>query len=391
MHSNKKNYKGLLVHFNETVVKLHMKIVYYCLFLSLFIVSCFNADTSNISKHVVINLDNVEKENASLSDFFSNIEFIPLENNPNCMLSHVEKMEVTDKGFILLDRSNMPTIQTFAFNGEYTGKIGDVGKAKGEFQNNVFDICSSVNGDTIAIATQQGIMLFDNGKYNLTKAIDKGFVKRIQSTLDGFVYCSDYSDDNHSLHILDKNLNVQIDLFNTNGMMIGNFGATHNTIQTYAGDICYYDQYQSCFYCIKQNQLDDITQIKLESKNILNYDSYNDEKLYIKPYDSVMDYYIINGNIYGNMCLSHALYFFKLNISNASINIYDVKGWLPRNGVLYGDNLYCIISQDDFLSLSNMEFEGTAISSIENNYHKVKGLIHEKSNFIIVKLKFKYL
>ena len=38
-----------------------------------------------------------------------------------------------------------------------------------------------------------------------------------------------------------------------------------------------------------------------------------------------------------------------------------------------------------------MEFEGTAISSIENNYHKVKGLIHEKSNFIIVKLKFKYL
>ena len=104
-----------------------------------------------------------------------------------------------------------------------------------------------------------------------------------------------------------------------------------------------------------------------------------------------MDYYIINGNIYGNMCLSHALYFFKLNISNASINIYDVKGWLPRNGVLYGDNLYCIISQDDFLSLSNMEFEGTAISSIENNYHKVRGLIHEKSNFIIVKLKFKYL
>ena len=73
MHSNKKNYKGLLVHFNETVVKLHMKIVYYCLFLSLFIVSCFNADTSNISKQVVINLDNVEKENASLSDFFSEI------------------------------------------------------------------------------------------------------------------------------------------------------------------------------------------------------------------------------------------------------------------------------------------------------------------------------
>ena len=111
-----------------------MKIV-YCLFLPLFVVSCFNEETSNISKQLTINLDNVKKENASLSDFFSCIEFIPLENNPKCMLSRVEKMEVTDKGFILLDRSNMPAIQTFAFNGEYTGKIGDIGKAKGEFQD----------------------------------------------------------------------------------------------------------------------------------------------------------------------------------------------------------------------------------------------------------------
>lgn len=367
-----------------------MKIV-YCLFLPLFVVSCFNEETSNISKQLTINLDNVKKENASLSDFFSCIEFIPLENNPKCMLSRVEKMEVTDKGFILLDRSNMPAIQTFAFNGEYTGKIGDIGKAKGEFQDNVFDMCSSVNGDTIAIATQQGIMLFDDRKYKLTKVIEKGFVKRIESTFDGFVYCSDYSDDHHSLHILDKNLSVQTDLFNTNGIIIGNFGATHNTIQTYKSDICYYDQYQSCFYCIKQKQLNDIVQIKFESKSVLNYDSYNDEKLYIKPFDSVMDYYIINGNIYGNMCLSHALYPFKLDVSNASINIYDVEGWLPRNGVLYGDDLYCIISQEDFLDLSSSEIEEVAIKSIKNNYHKVKELINERSNFIIVKLKFKHL
>lgn len=368
-----------------------MKIVYYFLFLSLFVVSCFNAETSNISKELVINLDNVKKEKASLSDFFSNIEFIPLENNPDCMLSRVEKMKVTDKGFILLDRNNMPAIQTFSFDGKYTGKIGDIGKAKGEFQDNVFDMCSSANGDTIAIATQQGIMLFDNRKYKLTKAIEKGFVKRIESTLGGFVYCSDYSDDHHSLHILDKNLNVQTDLFNTNGIIIGNFGATHNTIQTYKSDICYYDQYQSCFYCIKQNQLNDIVQIKFESKNVLNYDSYNDEKIYIKPFDSVMDYYIINSNIYGNMCLSHGLYFFKLDVSNASINIYDVEGWLPRNGVLYGDDLYCIISQEDFLNLSNWEMDGIAFKSIKNNYQEVKEVINEKSNFIIVKLKCKHL
>ena len=91
------------------------------------------------------------------------------------------------------------------------------------------------------------------------------------------------------------------------------------------------------------------------------------------------------------MCLSHALYPFKLDVSNASINIYDVEGWLPRNGVLYGDDLYCIISQEDFLDLSSSEIEEVAIKSIKNNYHKVKELINEKSNFVIVKLKFKHL
>lgn len=364
-----------------------MKKNLYCLFLSLLIVSCFNKGASTVFKTQTINLDNVTKEDASISDLFSDIDFMPLENNPNCMLSYVEKMEVTDRGFILFDKGNIPAIQTFSFNGEYTGKIGDIGKAKGEFQNNVFDICSSVDGDTIAIATSEGIMLYKNRKYQFTKTLEQGFVKHIMWIPDGFVYCSDYSDDNHSLHILDKNLNIKNDLFNTNGVMIRNYGATHHAIQTDKNNIFYYDQYQSCFYRINQSNLNDITQIRLESKNALNYSSFEDSELYVKPFDSVMDYYLFNGDVYGNISLSDGLYFFKLNISNASLNACRIKEFLPNNCVPYGNELYCIISQEEFLNLSETGFEIIANKSITTNYHKVKELINEKSNFIIIKLK----
>lgn len=106
----------------------------------LFLTSCAETKTNNVEPSNTLNmvsdfmkLRSYGYKCPSFSDIITEIEFVPLEPQKECMLTSIEKIKIDgDKIFIFNEGANLGVF-VFDISGKYLNKIGDMGSSKQEY------------------------------------------------------------------------------------------------------------------------------------------------------------------------------------------------------------------------------------------------------------------
>lgn len=359
--------------------------------------SCSSFEERDTISKVVVDLDTTHIQSISLSDFYSEIEFIPLDNSENAIVGRASVIDVSKEGIIVLDRSNLPVIKQFTLDGKYCRNIGRIGKAKGEFQNNVSNIAYSNTGDTIFIVTFEGLNLYDKtGSFISSKSFGDCFVLDFKPISSGYVYSTRYfgAHDN-ILHFWDYNFENVKDLLPTDGYGIGDWGFCRNPIRNNESSLYYYNEYNSDIYEIDIHNKKPLKCIHLSSKHSLSLSRFSngsDVEVYDEPIDLIYSYMAHSNKLYGDIIsVDNGSVLFELCMKNNELKLYNVGRWHPNIKAVYEGYCYDIIDQNEFLKLSDEYDCAESLAGMEKcNYLEIKDSITEKSNFIIVKSKLKY-
>lgn len=265
-----------------------------CILILCICQGCCDINQQNID-FAEINIDDVPKQKVRLSDIYSEIEFIPLENNIHCMLNNVSKIVPMNNGYLILNKSSFPSVYLFDANGRYKCKVGRFGKAKGEYQNNVLSITSNRNGDSLIISTFEELLCYDkDGRFLFSKRCDFGIPFDIEKSNGGYVISSDYHGTENTLHIIDNAFDVIGKLNPSKNIIISNWGMHNNPIRIEDNMIYFYNQYDSKFQCFnsKQNYVE--KEIKLKSKNMIDIDLFSDTNdPFENDFDIVYEYTVL--------------------------------------------------------------------------------------------------
>lgn len=95
-------------------------------------------------------------KNGSFSELTSDVEYIPLETRPDCMLDPIAKLALTDS-FIFI--SDVKKLLQFKKNGQFIKQIGSIGRGPGEYKS-VSDFFIDENGKRIYILDGREIQIF---------------------------------------------------------------------------------------------------------------------------------------------------------------------------------------------------------------------------------------
>lgn len=96
--------------------------------------SCGNGVDKETVSEIDIALDFPKKENlVNLSDIADRVSFIPLATNDSCRIGSVDKLIVTDKYFVVVDKSLAASVFVFDKSGRFINRIGDRGHSKKEY------------------------------------------------------------------------------------------------------------------------------------------------------------------------------------------------------------------------------------------------------------------
>ena len=344
--------------------------------------SCGNHENDTEISVCIEETDDIQ--NISFFDLFSDISFIPLENNEECMIDYSRALCVNDNGFVIFYRDYKPNIVQFDCQGRYIGKIGKIGKAKSEIQDNVLNVCTNKTGDTIALSTFFDIKLYNNeGKHLCSTMIENGYGTSIVKTNSGFAFSTQYSPNPNSIHFIDEKGETLHEMMSTDGNVIGNMGYVRQTIRYDNNYLFYLDQFRSVLYQINADNYQIEKNINLCSNKALSIDKFKDVDVLEKEYDGISEFNVCKDKINGMMTGSR---YFELDLKDYSLNIYKLKDWYPLGCTFYNGYYYYVISQNEFLSIG----ENKRIPNIvKNNYDEVSSYVNEKSNCVIMKLKKK--
>ena len=287
------------------------------MFLS-FMASCSHKNRNSINENssVVFNLDDTPVSNKTTSFDY---ELIPLDNNPKCMLSSIEKMIVTPKGIYVLDTRYNHSLYLFGHDGKFISKIGVQGHSKSEYVR-INNFTSNETGDTVAI-------LDDNGRiikmYSCAGDFLNSFPFEVEYGWDDCVFV-----DNHfymtSYHHgreeifgkYDSDFKKQTKVGEYDSSLISGAGYFLKYTQYSSKYICFLDYYNSCFYLVDRKNEERIIRLAIESSNILSptkkeYDSY--------PYDKIMDYTLTDEGIFMHVDYQGYLCKYRIDIDNEKI------------------------------------------------------------------------
>lgn len=354
------------------------------------IFSCHGTSVQKNYDSVSIDMETLERTHIPFSNVYSEVEFIPLENGSNCMLSQVSKVEFTKYGFLVLNNGAYPSVLLFDHKGNFVRKIGSLGKAKGEYQHNVVDVTASYGGDTIVIATFTSLLAYDvNGHFLFSKDIDDGAIMNVESVHGGYAYSTEYHGSSYALHFVNSEFAHNGECDETDNLLL-NGGIIRDPIRKDDKNIYYYDEYKTHFYRINMNNYEDVKEISLHSKNSLTTKSFSKGDPYSEVFDCVYDYTVKKGVIYGNILMGDQPCVFELNTESDMMKMYVIDGWMPSYDTTFDNYQYTLLSQEEFISMF-VRKENNILSGLEKcNLAAVKDCVTEHSNYVMVKLKRKW-
>ena len=376
------------------------------LFSVVILLSCDNKLDNNVSNEIAIQLGE-EEEGCHFTDDYYDFEIIPLETKKECMLGDATKVRVTDAGIYVYDYGNK-TISLFNHDGSFKCKIGSIGHATSEYVN-IFDLSTSINGDTIGIMTKQDVLkLYDsNGQYIKSQELPTEILDdydigwdNVLLTRNGILVSDFHRAHQHMLWLLDAKSRVVskfIDIKEEPQIIKASPDFSFISLQYDNNLVCYYDQLSSRFYILNLNDYNDIKSYALKSDNILTEEKARKIDLISEDYDCVDSYVFADSMIVGNMRYKGYCCEFKFDLRDNSMKLFSYEDF-GANFVDYYKGYYYKVLYSDFLAdLMKVDINDKSTPYYKIDQYKMlhkalepyKDKISEKDNYYLLKVKMK--
>ena len=274
-------------------------IFYICYLLSIFsafCTSCSQSKTTNdndsVSQEVIIedniayysiknnrisvDLDNLQK--ASLSDYFKNIELIPLETNNDVLIGSIRKCLIHQDNFYIFD-GQQNILWIFDETGKYVSKINKRGQGPGEYSLIYDMIINSFTGNVDLLSPFGSIYSYDlSGNHKRTIQVAD---QTPQSVLRAV----------HRFEALDENSYALLALYNST--LVNYFDIVDNQITYQAYDLketsegysasTYFYRNQSFFSYSLDNETYTIGKDSIVKAYTWDFGKYNYERNKLTP------------------------------------------------------------------------------------------------------------
>jgi len=223
------------------------------------IASCNNQDQTQFNKLETIDLDKGLKDTKEivLSQIATDIQYIPLETNEECLITSVSQIFTFKDKFIVFD-DRQKNIYLFETTGKFIRKIGEKGIGPGEY-NEAFRVSFCDKDSTILVKDRDNILYGLDGKFIKKKDMFPE-MGQIDFLNDHIVFSFGRPDfvfnDNFQIAICDKNFKVQNRLINrksenitieNEGRILGNM---MNRLQYFSDTLSYWEYKYDTIYRI---------------------------------------------------------------------------------------------------------------------------------------------
>ncbi|HEX2920973.1 MAG TPA: 6-bladed beta-propeller [Bacteroidales bacterium] len=111
-----------------------MNVKHILLFLAILVVPHTSISQSTNGKVLRIKVDFESFENVKMSEVFSDITYLPLETNPNCLIGYMDNA-VFGNEILINSNDSDQSIYRFTEDGKFLNKIGQIGRGPDEYQN----------------------------------------------------------------------------------------------------------------------------------------------------------------------------------------------------------------------------------------------------------------
>lgn len=327
----------------------------------------------------------------TLEDLFEDFQFIPLEDERQCMLSFVMKLIALPEGFVIYDESGQSNVLFFSPEGKFVRRIGDVGRKKEEYTG-VDDIAVDEREKEIAVLTQgREIKLYDyNGRYKDTKEL------KVDAYINKMCRC-------HGNYICLLNHNSQGDsllyLYDKEGGRIGKKvpslpmdivegSFVVNPIQTTGNKALFVDFFTSVFTVIDFDNLEKSETYQMTTDHVFTYDKEEYENN-IGSYDCITSGYYMGNKIFGWMNHDKVLSYYSMDLMNDRAYIIPYYDWVPPLLSFCNGYVYTILSQEQIFALAypKTDIITPTMEAFSGAFYQYRANFSMNSNFVILKMK----
>ena len=363
--------------------------------MMILVLSCkgTNSDVSE-SKDILLEVDNVG-EGLLLSEKFTDVEIIPLENNPKAILSDVRKMIVTDRGMYFWDNGPKPQVLFFGHDGTFRNSIGSMGHAKGEYQM-IMSIASTSSGDTVAIVKYPNADLFDGGgKFLSTFEIRDDVGTEDLLMADEGIYVGYYHRQKESI--------VSLHSWETDGVVdivrTSNDPIRHplsqdngNSLQQDGDKVYCLDIFGSAIYSIDRTNPSDVVKYSLGMDGILTEDiarnAANDDDL--DGYFHISSYNVCNGVVRG--CIernadSFESYDFKFSTAGGNVSLMRHADMGYLFDCCHSGYFYRIVSAGRILDYMGRKDMDGVRNLLGDKLNELSGKVSPSDNHYVLKMR----
>ena len=296
------------------------------------------------------------------SKYLENPVFIPLETNPNSLIGHVTKVDITDEYIIILDKNIAKSLFLFNREGKFLRKIGISGRGPGEYST-IIDFYFNQDTETIQICDFKKIYTYDlKGNFVSTLNIKEdisvnGFTAL--SNKDEYIFSSLIFDniliycDGKISGFLPKPKSIEMNAYYPSEYMISN----------YKGEILAYVPFSPIIYQVKDCDIHPYYYFDYGKNNLPEnyFDNHNWDNYEKDIYDKEYAYSLRNfshTNDYLFIGTRQGLRTFTSLISRKSnqpitsyFQIYDdLTFCYPRPHKIFGENKMLAVKEADSFS-----------------------------------------
>lgn len=370
------------------------------LVLSLCIVSCNTKENKakNVNVTEITPFFHSYDTVASVVDLFTDIQFIPLENNKECMLSSVSKIRIDGDRMFIYDRGPENKVLEFGLDGSFIRRISNMGGSKSEYLA-IDDVAINPYEKTVLILYYNKIKIFDyDGKFIKEVALDecKHANYQIEAIRDGYVMSTRYEGSEYLLQLFDKDFHVKEHLvyigekrLGYGPLVIGNMSLNYDGKNVY-----FYDPYDSKFYIFNPDSTENMQCYSIKDDNIVTFDKVAAAEKQDKSLEcnGVLNCFSANNKMFGCYIYNNAFDQFVFDYEKKTCDAYRLYDWLPTLKEYHDGYYYTILSAEDVINMS----KGLQLQDDQRTYHvfedavsKFKEPLSPKSNYVLVRMKLK--
>ena len=369
---------------------LRIKIYISLGILSLMISACKDGTTNKVVEDVVFNLESYENEEIHSTEY-TDLQFIPLDNARDCLLSNASRLKITDLGYYIFNDTGFPSVLLFNKDGSFNRKIGDVGKSKSEYQN-IMDIAANGRGDTVAIMTLTDLKQYDaNGKFIASYSFDeKQRWENLLYTPDGFVCSRNYRGTDCLVAMYDKGFtSIQKIVLTDEAVVTGEPPYADNILQNDDKYLCYMDMFNSRFYVSEWKDLSHPHCYMLKSERMMTLNNVQE-----KGRDYIYSYILADHVIKGRMLYKNDSRGFEINLEKKTFRFCDEEGLFVSFKDYYNSYYYSIVTPAELLRKMDegktfLNHFTPSIDSLRKAFKPYKDSLSEENNYYILRMKIK--